>query len=127
MPLKQESFALRCRVHSGVIGAAIERTEGLPVGVHSRAPDSFAASPAFCASIPTAMAICAATRRMSVKAGSRGAEGSSRAGELLGERSGRRQHHPVGDARAPDATTPSPTAGKMKTLLHWAIGIVRPA
>jgi hypothetical protein len=29
--------------------------------------------------------------------------------------------------RAPEATTPSPTAGKINTLLHWAIGIVRPS
>ena len=51
------------------------------------------ATPSFCASMPTAIAISAATLLSSVRGGSNDAEGSFRAGECPRKRPGRRQHH----------------------------------
>src|SRR6266404_3402829 len=63
---------------------------------------------------------------MSVKGGSNDAEESLRAGELPASARAAASIIASVTRRAPDATTPSPMAGKMKTLLHCAMGMVRP-
>src|SRR5579863_3445966 len=73
------------------------------------------------------MAISAATLRMSDTGGKREAEESLSAGEFSARACAAASIIALVTRRAPEATSPSPMAGKMKTLLHWAIGIVLPA
>src|SRR5882724_9490556 len=75
--------------------------------------------------MPIATAICAATLRVSVNGGSRGAEESLRTGEFAASARAAASIMLSVMRRAPEATTPRPMAGKMKTLLHCATEIFR--
>ena len=85
------------------------------------------ATPAVCASRPTAVAIARATARRSRTAGKSEPEAVFLAGDCSPSARAAASIIPSVTRLAPDATTPSPTAGKMNTLLHWAIGISRPS
>ena len=74
---------------------------------------SSGATPAFCASAPTATAISTATSRTSVRAGSSGASGPSGPASWLPAPSRRRPSCRRSRGVAPEARTPSPSAGKM--------------
>jgi hypothetical protein len=70
--------------------------------------------------------MCTTTCRRSANAGHSDAEASWKAAECSASARAAARIIVSVTRRAPEATTASPMAGKMYTLLLWAIGIVRP-
>jgi hypothetical protein len=111
-----------CRLESWISGNPL-------AGDHSLTQVSgvvFGANPARCASIPTATAISTATLRSSLSGGRSEAVASLRAGEFSPRARAAAKIIPSVTRRARHATTPNPMAGKIYTLLHCAMGMVRP-
>jgi hypothetical protein len=82
--------------------------------------------PSCCACSPTAKAISTAARRSSVSGGNNGAARFARAGECLARARAAAKNMPSVTRRARVADTASPMAGKMNTLLHCEMRILRP-